>query len=140
MAYVIKFISWIIATLIWAVVGFYIWIPMLIVSSFLYTAGTLVDILNYDELLNVAQRFLENTSSFYPAGFVSIYRGVWDKSSSRPSDLGDALSELVAFLFWAVIFLVVSTLIWGLIILLIVTIAQYYADNRFSALSTGLVS
>ena len=119
--FTIKVLISVFVTIVWTVVGFLFWIPMLFRVTAVFAAAVVIAALR-DENPAAAAAALEDAIRFYPAGFVSIQStlfGTLDRSrrnsSFDPSDSKD-WSQLVIELLPVLGHAVFTTAFWVAVI------------------------
>src|SRR2546422_6731807 len=96
----------VVVMLIWAAVGFYLWIPMLILASITYAVGFVTAAFFDDSRMkDFTEDFLDAASRMYPTGF----RRIWHEATKSRSEAKKETADIgVPTMFFS---LVVATLL-----------------------------
>ena len=101
---------WLFVTLIWAIVGFLLWVPLLARSTLLMCAAIPLEACtNKKGYTDQAERALTSTIGIYPKGFLIVTRSIFNKvPGSGDWELGSdwglmARELLVAWIFWMIL-------------------------------------
>jgi hypothetical protein len=115
MAVLVKVIAWICAVCVWAILGFYVWVPSLVIVILLYVSGALVASTGSDKFLRFSERKLESVAPLYSDGFIRITSGVWKPSQEGEVGAGVAWVVFLGYLCRAAFHLLVASLVWCLL-------------------------
>jgi len=106
-----QFIIYVIVLLIWAVIGFLMWVPLIFRMILIFTGSVIAEAIstdkNYTALL---EKRLNYAIAFYPSTFNRIQDSIFgdpDMVHERPDMSGD-LKVIIFELFW-------STIFWGVL-------------------------
>ena len=134
MVVTIKTIAWLFAISVWAALGFYVWVPALIIIILFYVCGALVSSFGSDTFLRFSEKRLEKNAALYSDGFIRISRGIWSSSSKDEIALDVAWADFCKYILLAFLYLALATLIWVLLFSLTASLFEWPA-NYFDRIS-----
>ena len=112
MLFLVKTASFLLISVIWAILGLYIAVPAIIFSSLVYPLGVIAEIFGGSGVKTMSE-MLENSIKLYPEGFTKIHDAVYNPN--RYGSGGD-FGEFVGGLFVAGVVIVLATMGWGLLL------------------------
>ena len=116
-----RLIAWPIAMLVWAAVGFYVWVPAVVVSGAFYIVSLLAVAIEWNGLMKTAEGIFQMVIRFYPDGFLNIHRALFGRPSNSGGDpenvdTEEKVGNFIGFLVGGAIGLAVATLFWALVV------------------------
>lgn len=111
----LKSFAWIVAIIVWAIVGLYLFFPALFSAMIFYVVAVFaVAFLSDKKLRWQAETTLENAATLYTEGFQKLHHAIWgEKPEESSSGLGGG--AIVKFLIMSLFSLVGATVFWYLL-------------------------
>ena len=107
-----KFVIYLIVMILWAAIGFVIWIPLIVRMILIFTGSIIAEVIstdkNYTALL---EQRLNYAISFYPGGFRRIEDSIFgdpDEVTERPDMSGD-LRIILGEVIWSAVFWTITS-------------------------------
>ena len=107
-----KFVIYLIVMILWAAIGFVIWIPLIVRMILIFTGSIIAEVIstdkNYTALL---EQRLNYAISFYPGGFRRIEDSIFgdpDEVTKRPDMSGD-LRIILGEVIWSAVFWTITS-------------------------------
>jgi hypothetical protein len=125
---IVRHIAVVIGKVIWAIAGFYIWIPAILISVPIFTAGVFASAFTgHNHLLRLGERLLRRSVNLYPNGFAQI-----EARAKAPDVVEDAVGfvdamvDLIKLTAVAVVALLSASLVWALLVILGILIRTWF--------------
>ena len=113
LVFLIKILSWIMAMLIWAVLGLYLWGPFVLVTFLIYLSSTFIAAFsNGPEFLDRAERLLRTATHLYPDGFKKLHWVIIEALPQKHPLQPTVVYDIVEFCLVCFMYVIGATLIW----------------------------